>query len=706
MAYNTKLKTDVNGKPIPQYYNQATREYEALEGNNGAARHIIYGADGNPIATAGNKLAVRASEIETLLESLDGKDFATQATLAEVLAKLSDDPATQTTLAAILAKIIDAPATEAKQDTIIGHVDGIEGALTTLNDKDFATQTTLSQILAKIIAAPATEAKQDALIGHVDGVESALASILEKLIAAPATEAKQDALAALIGEVQASPTANTLLARLKSLEDKIAAIDSVLDAIVDGSTPAVTQLSGSNIIELMSDMNAIKERQEEVWRTINILTQKQAPPEIFGVKWDKGSVPTLTRTDDAANLTANAGVGFSSVTNDFDSKPIYGEIEQVEDALGNTFMKVPKCYCRDTDGVDHKQMQISKRRYPGFYLPYLFWDFANNKELDYVLIGKHQASLGAGNKLESKPNKYPLVGTNIVDFRTYAKNNNVDGLTGYQQNDIHWVNLLQKLMIIEFATLDIQSVMKGYTEGQYTSTHLATATETGVNRIIVANAHADLYRVGQAISVGTSQGGNQVFYGRTITAIEEYDADNKAIYFDGDPVDITTGNMLYNSGWKTGFSNQLLASSGSIVANDGKYPCVYRGIESPFGDVWEFVDGLNIDDRQAWICKNAANYASNLFASPYEQLGYVNHDTNGYIQSIGFDPNFPFAQLPTAITGSTTPTQYYGDYYYQDVGKRIARFGGYWSLFRFCGAFLLELDYSSSTRTCIWRAAS
>ncbi|MGI6078318.1 MAG: hypothetical protein ACOYCB_09195, partial [Fastidiosipilaceae bacterium] len=84
----------------------------------------------------------------------------------------------------------------------------------------------------------ATEAKQDTLIGHVDGVESALASILAKLIAAPSTEAKQDALAALIGEVDADPTANTLLARLKSLEDKI-------DAITDGTSPAVTQLTGS-----------------------------------------------------------------------------------------------------------------------------------------------------------------------------------------------------------------------------------------------------------------------------------------------------------------------------------------------------------------------------------------------------------------------------------------------------------------------------
>ncbi len=446
-----------------------------------------------------------------------------------------------------------------------------------------------------------------------------------------------------------------------------------------GHNPAV-QVSGSNFTELASDVDDIKERQIEIWKTINILTQKQAPPEIFGIKWDKSSVPTLTRTDDAVDLTANAGVGYSSVTNDFDKQPIFGEIEQVEDSLGNVFMKVPKFYCRDTDGTSHKQMQVSKRRYSGFYLPYLFWDFTNNTELDYALIGKHLGSLGTGNKLESKPNKYPLINKNIVEFRTYTNNNNVDGLLGYQQNDIHWVNLLRKLAFIEFATLDIQTVMKGYTEGQYTSTHLATVTEVGVNRIIVANAHADLYRVGQAISVGTSQGGNQIFYGRIITSIDVYDASNKAITFDGDAVDITTGNYLYNTGCKTGFSSQLLASSGSIIANDGKYPCVYRGIESPFGDVWEFVDGLSINDRQAWICKNAANYASNLFASPYEQLGYVNHSTNGYIQSMGFDPNFPFVQLPTAITGGTTPTQYYGDYYYQDAGQRIALFGGFWDV--------------------------
>jgi len=99
--------------------------------------------------------------------------------------------ATETSLAALLAKIIAAPSTEDKQDTIIGHVDGIEILLTaltgytdgleskldTLNAKDFATQTTLAEVLAKIIAAPSTEAKQDTVIDNIGDVKTLLTAL-------------------------------------------------------------------------------------------------------------------------------------------------------------------------------------------------------------------------------------------------------------------------------------------------------------------------------------------------------------------------------------------------------------------------------------------------------------------------------------------------------------------------------------------------
>lgn len=416
---------------------------------------------------------------------------------------------------------------------------------------------------------------------------------------------------------------------------------------------------------------------------------------IYGVYWNKGASPTLTRTGHALGMVANAGVDGQQVRNDFDSAAIYREIGEVTDALGNVFIRIPKFYIRKKDGPGFKTWEISKTKYPGFYLPWCFWDFVNGKELPYIDVGKHKATLSADNKLESKPDKYPLINRNIVDFRTFAKNNNVGGLKGYQQLDVHAVDVLQTLFYVEFATLNSQAVMQGFTTGRYTDTDQAAVAENNVNRIILPNATADLYRVGQTISIGTAQGGNQIAYGRTITAIAVYDANNKAISFDGAPVNIAVGNRLYNTGWKNGFSKNIYASSGSIVSNsDGKYPCHYRGIESPWGDMWQFVDGVNIMDTQAWIAKNPEEYASNVFASPYERLSYINANANGYPTDMGYDVDRPYAAFPTTLGGSSTT--YYSDYYYQNTGARIALVGAVWSHGSNAGLSFWDLNNSSA----------
>jgi hypothetical protein len=394
-------------------------------------------------------------------------------------------------------------------------------------------------------------------------------------------------------------------------------------------------------------------------------------------------------------MVANAGTGGNIVVNDFDNTPLFGSIREVTDDSGNKFIRIPKLYIKKTDGANLNTWQVSLTKRPGFYLPWCFWDFINNHELPFIDVGKYKASKSGVNKLESKANVFPLVSDNIVNFRTYARNNNAVGLQGYQQLDLHVIDVLRTLMFIEFATLNIQTVMQGYATGQYDATHTATIAENGVNRIIIANAKAAGYVVGQPISLGTSLGGNQIATNRTISSIDVYDANNKAISFDGAPVNIAVGNIVYNSAWKNGFSAGIAASSGSLVANDGKSPCVYRGIESPFGDIWQFIDGLNITDRQAWICKNAAQYASNVFASPYEQIGYVDAVANGYVKAMGFDPNYPFVELPIDVAGGSTT--YYSDYYYQDAGQRIAPFGGFWHSGSCAGPSCWYLPSSSSS---------
>lgn len=172
--------------------------------------HIIYRGAIEAVATAVEdvyRLGVRATDLETLIGEVDASPTANtmmdrlksiitntatiaadpatatlqtagNASLTTIAAK---DFATQTTLADVLAKIIAAPATEAKQDTMITHLSSIAG-------EDFATQTTLAAILAKIIAAPATEAKQDTTITHLSSIagedfatQTTLASILSTL---------------------------------------------------------------------------------------------------------------------------------------------------------------------------------------------------------------------------------------------------------------------------------------------------------------------------------------------------------------------------------------------------------------------------------------------------------------------------------------------------------------------------------------------
>ena len=413
---------------------------------------------------------------------------------------------------------------------------------------------------------------------------------------------------------------------------------------------------------------------------------------IFGVYWNKGSNPAFTRTHDAVGMTAAIGIDGAWVDNKFDGAPIFGQLGEAKDTLGNVFIRIPKFYIRKTDGVGFKTFAVTTRPLPGFYLPWCFWDFTKNKALPYVDFGRYKATKDGSNKLESKPNLYPLVNTNIVNFRTYAQNNGA----GYQQLDIHVIDVLRTLMLIEFATLNIQAVMTGYTAGRYSADDKAVAVTTGGNTIVVSNTTGAYYRVGQAISVGSTLGGNEVFYGRNITQIQADtpEAGKTTITFDGATVNIAVDNILYNSGWKNGFSANIAASSGCITANDGKYPCSYRGIESPFGDVWQFVDGVNVNEYQAWVCKNAAQYASNVFASPYEQLSYINENTNGYTTAMGFDPNRPFAEFPTAVGGSETT--YYSDYYYKDTGQRIARFGGFCSSWEVAGFSSWPLDASSA----------
>ena len=189
-----------------------------------------------------------------------------------------------------------------------------------------------------------------------------------------------------------------------------------------------------------------------------IETINETPQEVYGLHWDKAS-NTFTRTNSARDVIVNLGVDNEVKFNEMDYSSLFSDWEEVTDSYGNVFIRAPKKYFKKANNADWELSVASAKPIKGGYRPWCYWDFVKNRELPYVDIGKHIGSLSDdGTRLESKPEKYPLINKNIVQMRTLAQANGA----GYQQLDIHTVDFLQTLFTIEQATLDSQSKLFGY----------------------------------------------------------------------------------------------------------------------------------------------------------------------------------------------------------------------------------------------------
>ncbi|MDB1104643.1 fibronectin type III domain-containing protein [Lentilactobacillus parabuchneri] len=195
---------------------------------------------------------------------------------------------------------------------------------------------------------------------------------------------------------------------------------------------------------------------------------------IYGVSWDGSSSGALQRTDAAVGLKA----GINGAQNDFDTRGPWGLMDKtVTDSYGNAFVRVPKFYIRKTQNKPLSTWQVSLvKQGDDWYLPNCFYDFDNEKELDYVDVSRYEGSIASG-KLQSKTGATPTTNQTIVQLRRSAVANNTDGKKGYHLWDVHTLDALQVLFTIEFATLDSQSIMKGVTDSILSGAEVAGATD-------------------------------------------------------------------------------------------------------------------------------------------------------------------------------------------------------------------------------------
>ena len=407
----------------------------------------------------------------------------------------------------------------------------------------------------------------------------------------------------------------------------------------------------------------------------------------YGIRRTLNASSTLLeRLNDGIGLVANVPTDDGAAQNDFDAVYPFNQIKECiidatgrihykgdptyAAAIGDWMVEVPLYYVKDVRTATTQDEYFSAFKLDGYRIPkdFIREDGTVCKKIYY---GRFKTGKN-GTADVSRPGLVPSNYRDLASFRTGARAKGA----GWQEVGINYVkDFLHKLYKIEFANLNSQTVFgPGITSVRYTATDKAVLAETAVNRFVITTVTASNFSVGNVINIGTSLGGNNVASMRVITAINVLDASNSEIVFDGAAVNIAIGNVIAMVAQKTGQTANLQKPSGKLSGISGRTSFKWRGIEDPFGNLYEWVDGVLINDNKGYICNKPSLFASTLTAD-YKPLSHTNANTNSYPFEMGYDENYPEAQFPIAVgAGSSTG---YADYYYQNTGLRGVCFGGY-----------------------------
>ena len=397
---------------------------------------------------------------------------------------------------------------------------------------------------------------------------------------------------------------------------------------------------------------------------------------VYGIrrKITSNSSSAWERLFDSVGKVANATKNGGTVQNDFDTLAPWSEIKSCNYDLttkkikawfgdanfafdgsnGDVFTHVPKTYWSIYQDNDYDYVLLADYPRAGFM------------EVDGFFVGRYNGAV-VDDVLHTYSGLVPTTNKTRAQFRTLAN------ALGDNFSQLDWRYLvLQMLYLVEYATYNSQSALGN---GVMSRKNIKTiVAENNTNRVIVGSASG--YYVGQIIRIGTSDGGTQVADARKITAIEAYDdgtVTGSALTFDGAAVNIAVDNFVCTMAQITGQCDSLGMKSGCLN-NDGYHSMIYRGVENLFANIWQFVDGINIKDYVAYICKDHSQYADNVFADPYKPLAYTNASSDGWAKTLGLDVDEPFFRFPTEVGGGSS--NYMADYYYRNTGNRVALVGG------------------------------
>lgn len=454
-------------------------------------------------------------------------------------------------------------------------------------------------------------------------------------------------------------------------------------------------------VNITLDENQIYVTEKEMEEAIKKAITKKG--NLYGIKRkvNDNTSSAWERIEDSVGLVAKATKNGEEVQNDFDNRYPWSEIisynYNVEEkkinayygdptfkfdgSNGEVLTRIPEFYWKREIIDGYEYIYISDYAIAGF-----------NKSEEFS-VGRYDACIDEDGKLHSYSGYSPSTNKNITQHRDAAKLLSDE----FCMIDYRYF-MLQLLYLVEYANYNSQSQLgNGIVSMRYTASDKAIIAGETTNTIVIATN--DYFKVGQQIAIGTTVDGVSICKDRTITEIAEYSKDTTegtAITFDGEPVNIAIGNIIHACAQKEGGCDSLGMKSGCL-ANDSQHAVIYRGIENIFGNVFNWIDGLNIQEYQAYICRNPEEYTSDKFDGSYIKLGYMNcQERDMYIKKLGFDEKNPDIALPIEIGGGAGSSSGMCDFYYSSEGNRVARVGGSFSGGASAGLWCWSCSHSST----------
>lgn len=141
------------------------------------------------------------------------------------------------------------------------------------------------------------------------------------------------------------------------------------------------------------------------------------------------------------------------------------------------------------------------------------------------------------------------------------------------------------------------------------------------------------------------------------------------------------------------YAGQTTGNVTSGTQDNNTTPVNWRGIENFWGNIFDWIDGLNVNNRVPYFC-NSYTFVDDT-ATGYTQISFALPSSNNFISALGYDSNNDWIMLPSEASGASA-TSAIGDYCYSSSEWRVARLGGDWGIGSGAGTFYWSCNNQSS----------